>query len=320
MDAMKTKPRITAILQASLVTFLWSTSWVLIKIGLHDNLPAITFAGLRYMLAFACLVPFVFFNPLERAELMKLSLRDWGTLALLGVVTYTWAQSAQFLSLVYLPAAMVSLVLNLTPLFVSFSGIGFLNEHPAPLQWVGVALTVIGVGFYFLPVAIPQAQMTGILITLSCLAGNVLASLLGRGVNRDSLHSPLLITFVSMGIGSVLMLTIGIATQGIGELSWQDWAIIAWLAAVNTALAFTIWNQTLRTLTAAESSIINSLMMPQIAILALVFLGETLTAKEIIGLVLVSAGVIAAQLKRQRVLAQVQQEAETSRGIELRHE
>ena len=40
-----------AVLQALLVTFLWSTSWMLIKIGLH-GIPALTFAGLRYSLAF----------------------------------------------------------------------------------------------------------------------------------------------------------------------------------------------------------------------------------------------------------------------------
>jgi len=47
-----------AALQALFVTGLWSTSWVLIKIGLRD-LPPLTFAGLRYGLAFLCLLPFV---------------------------------------------------------------------------------------------------------------------------------------------------------------------------------------------------------------------------------------------------------------------
>jgi drug/metabolite transporter (DMT)-like permease len=42
-----------AILQALLVTFLWSTSFVLIKIGLQD-IPALSFAGLRYSLALLC--------------------------------------------------------------------------------------------------------------------------------------------------------------------------------------------------------------------------------------------------------------------------
>jgi drug/metabolite transporter (DMT)-like permease len=63
----------------------------------------------------------------------------------------------------------------------------------------------------------------------------------------------------------------------------QSWLLIAWLAVVNTAFAFTLWNHTLRTLSAVESSIINNLMLPQIAILAFVFLGETLNGKEILG-------------------------------------
>ena len=38
----------TAILQAAFVTFLWSTSWVLIKVGLDDlELAPLTFAWLR---------------------------------------------------------------------------------------------------------------------------------------------------------------------------------------------------------------------------------------------------------------------------------
>ena len=52
-------PHLTAVFQALFVTFLWSTSWVLIKIGLTD-IPALTFAGLRYGLAFLCLLPFFF--------------------------------------------------------------------------------------------------------------------------------------------------------------------------------------------------------------------------------------------------------------------
>ena len=82
-------------------------------------------------------------------------------------------------------------------------------------------------------------------------------------------------------------------------MTWGDWAIIAWLAIVNTAFAFTLWNHTLRTLSAVESSVINSLMMPQIAILAFVFLDEALSLKEIWGLFLVGVGVLIVQLKRR---------------------
>jgi drug/metabolite transporter (DMT)-like permease len=291
--------RLAAILQAILVTFLWSTSWVLIKFGLSEDLPAITFAGLRYVLAFLCLAPFILFQPGQREALRGLGRRDWIKLALLGLAVYTVTQGAQFVGLAYLPTATLNLVLNMTAAFTALAGIAFLREHPTPLQWVGTVLTVAGVLVYFLPVAIPHGQAIGLLAALACLAGNVVSSILSRQVNRERRLPPLLVTFVSMGIGSLLMLAIGLATQGIGRLAWQDWAIIAWLAVVNTALTFTLWNNTLRTLSAMESSIINSLMMPQIALLALLFLDEIPTAREILGLGLVFAGVIVVALRNR---------------------
>jgi drug/metabolite transporter (DMT)-like permease len=142
-------------------------------------------------------------------------------------------------------------------------------------------------------------QAIGLLVAVGGVLSNAVSSLLGRQVNRLANRSPLLITFISMGIGSIFLLVFGIAIQGFGQLDIQGWLIITWLAIVNTALAFTLWNQTLRTLSAVESSIINGLMMPQIAVLAFVFLGETLNGKEILGLILVGLGVIVVQVQKR---------------------
>lgn len=299
MVKWKLSPQLLPILQAVFVTILWASSWVLIKLGLRASLPALTFAGLRYTLAFLCLVPFVLFNSSHRTTIKSFTRKDWGGLALLGVVFYTLTQGSQFLSLSFLPAAMVSLLLNLTPIIVGLFGIVFLGEHPSRRQWFGIALTILGVAVYFLPVAVQGMQIIGLLVAFGGVLSNAASSLLGRQVNRSSNRSPLIVTFVSMGIGAVLLLVTGIVTQGFGTLDWQSWLLIAWLAIVNTALAFTLWNHTLRTLSAVESSIINSLMMPQIAILAFVFLGETLTGKEITGLILVSLGVIVVQAQKK---------------------
>jgi drug/metabolite transporter (DMT)-like permease len=291
-----------AVLQAIFVTVLWASSWVLIKLGLRASLPALTFAGLRYVLAFLCLMPFVLLNPTNRAAIRSLTQKDWVRLALLGVVFYTLTQGSQFLSLAYLPAAMASLLLNLTPLVVGLFGILFLREYPSPGQWVGIGLTIVGVAVYFLPFDMEAVPWIGILVALIGVIANAASSLLGRQVNRLATSSPLIVTFTSMGIGAVLLLLLGVLFQGFGELDWQGWLLIAWLAIVNTAFAFTLWNHTLRTLSAVESSIINSLMMPQIALLAYFFLGEALNAREIMGLILVGLGVLAVQLQRKPIL------------------
>lgn len=291
--------RITAILQAVFVTMLWASSWVLIKIGLRNSLPAITFAGLRYGLAWLCLAPFILFKREQRLALTQLSRNNWLRLGVLGLVFYTLTQGSQFLGLAYLPATMLNLLLNLTPVVVGVAGIIFLNNHPAPMQWFGIGLATLGVSLYFLPISLPQTQVIGVIVALVGILANASSSLLGREINRSGMLSPLLVTFVSMGVGSFILLAIGTATQGLGSISWKEWAIIIWLAVVNTAFAFTLWNRTLRTLTAVESSVINSLMMPQIAILAFIFLDEVLSAKEIWGLILVSIGVLIVQLKRR---------------------
>ena len=214
-------PHLGAVLQALFVTFLWSTSWVLIKIGLED-IPALTFAGLRYSLAFLCLLP-LGLRPAHLRPLRGLSGRRWARLIVLGLLFYAVTQGAQFLGLAYLPAVTVS--------------------------------------------------------------------------NRVGDIPPLTVTMVSMGVGAIMLLATGILTQGLPPLSPIHWAIIGWLAVVNTAFAFTLWNHTLRTLSAMESSIINSTMLVQIAILAWLFLGEHLTWQEVIGMVLAGLGTLIVQVR-----------------------
>jgi drug/metabolite transporter (DMT)-like permease len=84
--------------------------------------------------------------------------------------------------------------------------------------------------------------------------------------------------------------------QGLPRISLSGWVIVGWLALINTALAFTLWNITLRVLSAMESSIINNTMLIQIAVLAWVLLGEQLDLKNVVGLLMVAVGVLVIQV------------------------
>lgn len=295
---MAMRPPTRAIVQALLVTFLWSTSWVLIKLGLRASLPAITFAGLRYSLAFLCLLPFVLVNPAHRAALRALSRAAWARLALLGIVFYVLTQGAQFVGLALLPAATLTLLLNLSPIVVALFGIALTVERPTRGQWSGILLSAVGALIYFYPLALPAGQFVGLVVGGVGLLANAASSLLGRRINRDGGLAPLLVTTVSMGVGGGLLLAVGATMQGFGRLGATQWLLVAWLAVVNTALAFTLWNHTLRTLTAVESSVINNTMLPQIAVLAWVFLDEPLTVRQILGVALVSAGTLVVSWRR----------------------
>jgi drug/metabolite transporter (DMT)-like permease len=294
----KNRPsHLQAVLQASFVTFLWSTSWVLIKIGLEE-IPALPFAGLRYTLAFVCLLPFAARSG-QLKSLRRLSAGTWVRLLLLGLLFYSVTQGAQFLSLNYLPAVTVSLLLSFTTIPVGLIGVFALRERPAAIQWAGTVLYLAGVVVYFYPLVLPQGELFGFAVAIAGVLANALSSILGRHVNRSGELEPLAVTLVSMGFGGLVLLAGGIAAQGLPRLTLTHWGIILWLAAVNTAFAFTLWNHTLRTLSAMESSIINNTMLIQIAVLAWLFLSEPLSWRMILGMILAALGTLLVQIRRR---------------------
>lgn len=286
-------------LEALLVTFLWSTSWILIKLGLEE-IPAISFAGMRYGLAFLILAAALLASAPRRAELSRLTPSDWLRLSVLGVVFYALTQGAQFVALALLPAVTLSLILSFSPAAVALLGASFLCERLTRGQWLGVGTFLLGAIVYFLPLSLPL-QVAGLAVAAIGLLANSSASLLGRSVNRRRDLHPLLVTVVSMGIGSLLLLAVGLAVEGVPRLDLTGWGIIVWLAVVNTAVAFTIWNHTLRSLSAIESTVINNTMVVQIAVLAWLFLDEPISAREGAGLLLAVLGVLGVQLAGDRL-------------------
>jgi len=297
---LKKHSHLKAILLALLVTFLWSTSFVIIKFGLSE-IPPLTFAGLRYSIAFVCLLPFAFTK--KNSSIIKnLTKRDWLKLILLGILFYAFTQGTQFIGLSLLPAVTVSLWLNFTPLIVAVMAIFLINEYPTKLQWAGVLLFIIGIITYFFPVDLVQNQVTGLIVMTVGVLANSASAVLGRNINREAKNNPLVVTVISMGIGSIILLVSGTTMQGFPAISLENIFYLLWLAVINTALAFTIWNLTLRTLSAMESSIINGTMLIQIAILAWIFLGEEISAKEGIGMLIAASGAVIVQLKFKKVL------------------
>ncbi len=279
---------------ALLVTVLWSSSRVLIRWGLDDQgLEPITFAALRYGLAAVVVVAWMTLRSDTRTPWRGLDRSMWIRIVSLGVVMYALTQGAQFVAIDNQPAATTSLVLSLTPLFVAGFAVVSLGEVPMARQVVGAILVTIGAWLFFSGEL--GATTAGMIAAVVGLAANVGAGLLGRHVNRDGTLSPVVVTGLSMSIGAVLLLGAGLVAEGLPSITLQAWLIFVWLAVVNTALAFTLWNLSLQRLSAVESAGINNSMMIQIALLAWLFLDESLGGPEIVGIVCVTLGVFLTQ-------------------------
>jgi drug/metabolite transporter (DMT)-like permease len=214
-------------------------------------------------------------------------------LVALGLVFYAVTQGAQFVAIDNQPAATTSVVLSWTPLLVALAARRSLSETPTARQVSGASLVAIGAWLYF--AGDLGATIVGMTAALVGLAANVAATLLGRHVNRQTTTQPVVVTTLSMAVGAAILVVAGLTAEGVPTVSLRAWLIIAWLAAVNTALAFTLWNLSLRRLSALESAAINNTMLIQIAVLAWLFLGERPDTAQLAGILLVSIGVFLAQ-------------------------
>ncbi len=287
--------KLKSVLIALFVTFLWSTSWILIKVGL-TNLPALPFAGLRYLLASIILIIYMIAS--KRLTLIKsLTSKQWKTLLLYGFVLITLTQGVQFLALSLLPAVTLSLFLNMSPIFVLFLGFIFLKERINRIQLFGMFMFFFGLIVYFYQVELGN-NLAGLALAIFGVGINAVAAVFGRSINAKKDIDPMVITAVITGFGGLILLSGGIAVQGIPRLDIQGWLIVLWLAAINTALAFTLWNVALRELKAVEANTINNTMLIQIALLATIFLNESLSLRQWIAIAIVALGVWMVQLRR----------------------
>lgn len=290
--------RIKAILLSFLVVVIWSTSWVLIKIGLRD-IPALTFAGLRYFLAFLILLPFVFQKKVKQ-QIKDFTRSDWWLIIIMGLFSYFIAQGAQFLSLDHLPATTLSLLLNLTSILVTISAIFLIKEFPTRVQVFGVLINLAGMFIFFYPEGFSGNSVPGFIFGIACLLANTIGTLVGRKINHAGRVNPIAVTVAAMGIGSIPMLATGLLWQGLPHLSNQSLVIILVLALVNTAFTFVLWNYTLQTLTAMESSIINGTMLVFVTIFSWIFLDETQDLTGVLGLILAFLGAVIVNIRFAR--------------------
>lgn len=279
------------------VTVLWSSSWMLIRWGHTNSVDPLAFAALRYLAASVVLGGGLLVRQRGAAKALFADVAVLRLTVVHGLTYYALTQGAQFVAIVHQPAASTSLLLCATTVVVAGLSWVVLGERVARSTVAGAGLMMVGASIYL------QGRLgftgVGTAAALVALGGNSAATLLGRAVNRQGAHSPLAVTATSMSVGAVaLTVAVLVAGRPFPRLDARLLASAAWMALVNTALAFTLWSWALRHLRATEAAVINNLMLVEIGLFGWLAFGETPTALNLIGMATVLVGtLIASQLR-----------------------
>ena len=260
--------RTLALMEALLVTVIWSSSFVIVKFGL-ETLGPLTIAGLRYSLGALALLPLFLIN---RPERKPISGNLWLRLIIIGISSYTIGNGALFWGLKYIPATTGSFLMGLIPLLVMIGGAIFLKEIPTSWQGVGVFISLAGSAVFFSG-GLQPGEPLGIAILALGLIGFMTFSLLGRGIARERSLDTLVLTTFPLIIGGLTTICLALIVEGIPQFTTRSVWVVIWLALVNTSLGYFIYNHALRELTALEMNMLMNLTPLFTALISWIMLG-----------------------------------------------
>jgi drug/metabolite transporter (DMT)-like permease len=280
---------------------IWGSTWLFIKLGLAD-LPPITFAGIRFVIACTILFSVIRIRriPLPRAR------ADWILLATSGILSFGFNYGLVFWGEQYITSGLAALLQATLPAF----GLVFAHFHlPAErLTWTkigGVVLGVFGVGVVFsnqLAVSGRQALAGCVALILSAMFAaysNVLVKRFGRHLN------PAVLSAGQMLFGLLLLLSVGIPLEGNPlKFHWTGMAVIAmfYLAIVGSVIAFLLYYWLVLNMDVTKSMLI-ALVTPVVAvILGMIVLDEEFGWRTLAGgaMIILGIGLIVVRKARKK--------------------
>lgn len=275
-------------LLALLVVVVWGLNFVVIKLGLH-NMPPLMLAGLRFMLV---AFPAIFF--VARPKIPFKLLLDYG-------LTISFGQFAfLFCAIKFgMPAGLASLVLQAQAFFTIILGAFVFGERLQGKQLAGITLAVFGV-LVLIEASLngQDVALLGFMLTLaaglSWACGNIFNKLIMQHAARPQVMSLVvwsaLIPVIPFLAASFILDGPDVMLRSLVDIDLTTILSLIYLAFVATIVGYGIWGSLLGRYETWRVAPL-SLLVPVVGLAsAALLLDETLSALQLLGAVLIMAG------------------------------
>lgn len=278
-----------------LMVFIWGANFSVVKYALRE-FPELSFNALRLIVASGIFLALIGRSASAPATGTAASIdrSDWRRLALLGVLGHFVYQLCFLAGVARTSVANGALIFGCTPVTVALMASAAGHEKIPLTRWAGVLLSLSG-----LYVLVGHRTTW----SLASLAGDALMfggmvcwsaySVLSQPLLKR--YSPVLVTGVSMVIGTVLY--VAISTPALARTDWQaigvtSWALMFGSSALALAFAYAIWYTGVQRLGSSRTAIYSNLTPIFAMIVATLWLGEPIDSPQIIGAVAILSGVL----------------------------
>lgn len=273
-----------------LVTLIWGTTFVVVKIAVETVDPFV-FIALRFGLA-ALVLGALFWRRVAAVGGLA-----WRGGLLLGVALFA-GFAFQTLGLRETSPARAAFITGLSVVFVPMLSALLLRRRPARAAAAGVALSTLGLAVLSAPLTAEELRMgnwRGDALVLLCAVAFALHIV---GVGRyAALASPAAITTIQV-VATAALAGGAALVFGAPAPPASVWLAVAYMGAVATALVFLLQNWAQQHTSPTHTALIFALEPVFAALFSALLYGEAITPRAAVGGGLILGGMLVAELRR----------------------
>jgi drug/metabolite transporter (DMT)-like permease len=273
---------------------LWGAGFAAIRTALTSFQP-VELAAMRYLIASAALAAYgLAVRPrLPRpGDLLKLAVGG-----ILGIAVYSICLNLGERSI---NSGTASFLMNTTPIFTAGFGLLFLGERPRVWGWIGMAISVAGIGLLAFSGSTVRLNVGALYVLLAALSTSILFILQRPMMAR---YGPITVTSWVIWTGTVPLLPfMHSGLTAVTHASRGSLAALFFLGVGPAALAYVTWAYSMSRLPAAQAASFLYLVPPVATLVGFVWLGEIPTPVALIGGTLALGGVLVVNTLGRRVV------------------
>ncbi len=215
--------------------FVWGSTWLAIKVGL-GSLPPLTFAGIRFIIAWVLLLAFA----LARKTEFPRDKGSWRVMLFLGLTQISFPYALTFWGEQYMTAGLTSLLFATLPFFVVvFAHFMIHGERVTAWKLIGMLVSFIGVTIIFSrELMLTTSSFWGGVAVIAASGSAACANVVGKKYSHSI--NPTVNVVVQMAVGAILLTAAGLALERGVPLRFDQTSVFAvlYLAVAGSAFGF----------------------------------------------------------------------------------
>ncbi|MFD1160329.1 DMT family transporter [Roseovarius aestuarii] len=285
---------IRAILAGLAFAFMWSSAFTSARI-IVAAAPPLTALSLRFLISglLGVLIAWLL------GQRWRLTRAQWRATIVFGICQNALYLGLNFVAMQTIEASLAAIIASTMPLLVALAGWAFFGERVGALGFAGLIAGVIGVFIIMSARLQGGIDMLGLGLCVIGVIALTFATLMVRGATSGG--NFLMIVGLQMLVGSAVLSVAAVATETIAvDWSWQLIAAFVYTTLIPGLAATLVWFWLVNRIGAVKAATFHFLNPFLGVAIAAIILGENLGVREILGVAVIAAGILAVQLSKQK--------------------